>query len=1835
MADNEVSMMMSVYPGAMTGFAALNSGLVSINNIFMQTMARIDDNFGLIDTSIVATGAVVAQFAADSMHAFGEFEQGMKIVQMVSGQTANDISYLSQKANEFSVSYRTDIDQITEGLQTLGRAGLNSASEQAEVLQNGLSTAKLEGRDLNGVLQELIQNTALLGGNLKSNEFGEDSQYINDLLVATSMTAPITTHDISETLKYSGGIAAAAGAQIRDEEGNVNEQGKAILEDYMGAIAAFAQKGVSGSIAGTALRAFFNKPATQDSSVTEALASIHLKPEYLWEEDEETMKPVSEQIRIIKNQMDELNVSTMDQLQIWSKIVGGKMGQQMMKLDAESIKDITKDIRAADDATSLAKQSMKTYEANIKAIGESGAALQRNIGQGLVMVANPFLEIIARFLEFANNDFTGFPIAMTIIGFLGMVAKRIKAIVSQLFSEIGTVFSALKAGANMITARDLKGEKGKRDLLPGEKYTQSDFQKDITPGNLLKQFRQQFQNEAAKSLVGLSKENAAIIEASKGWSKESEYLTSKNVKYVSDDGKSFMQARDNQVIAQLARNNMLSPEIQKAFFMGTKKEEIMSTVLSSGATVREEIESLFIQLQTELQKTATVLNEASVAAEKASGAEEKQTATKQSEATKTTEVIESGAEKNVLTTAEMAAKMEQELLDMAATITASTAEMSAQVKNNVATMFPNRMTMVDPKKIFTNSNVPNIPILTSGSFWDPDMVRRANDTGQTHSGIFWNTSLLQKGLAYQNDMFEDQEKFRKIFGIPKNVPENPYSKDGMFYDPTTGRYIPNLNNLFNEIGKGSEKSGGLPPNFITRYFYDKETGIASSSVPHYAPGEIGPHPRGGYTFPGTIPFGMDMDKALEKYKEDYITTKIQTGKGVHASNYDALLKSTGIDYEALDKEALARKNAALEQSNMIAEEIKQELLTISNALTKQQAAFEREQANIAQNQKDMKGLANAAGINAAKQAEEGGNNVERKAAKQAETEAKMNALLRPQNEADMVHEKSDSTFYSSTTPPMSPNPYDRDTINHRYEQERAFAQQEKEERDAAAKEKRIRDERLKIRKERQDAAYKDSSIGGRIRSKLGRAEPVAYDPYNYNATMFPTLFGGKPLPVEDKTPPQKKPGMIASLSGTLKDRWNQDRAGRFLNFGQGRVGGKLNGALNMLDAVGGPFMVAMMVIPAILNYVKGIYEDYTRDLKEIKESIKESYSKRQEAEDSLKKTYREQNPDADKEAANDYVLKQYGKMYDSLMKNGNDFSEWIKKTSQKTDLTKKYEVDSEKDDGSMKEVKEEEKSEEEALKEAVKENNSALYEATAQLQLATNKLVTKMEDGVWGIDGFSSELSDSLGSAQDTWLGFTDGSGSIENGFLKTASQKDENYAGDTELTGLMLEDFKDSQGDWRQGLRKIFGSDFDDITSTMNTGAIKAMRSMGQFANSLGKQKNARLQSSMMNDRKSWQGLAKEMAKYEKKTGKHAMNVADTKNTRMENLIKKLQIDTHLSRAQVIAAAQLQQLQDMYQVSEQSFVPLMATQAETASRLYNTTAKGIAPQAGSAAGGAVGTEQNSAAIAAYLSVMAQNAALEAAYQQDVLDGNTTAKSKEQYLQEAAGQHIKFGINVQDEKGLKAGTDPTFVGIDTTIGGDIEKQKRIAHALEYQGDRIRNPEWTDQEVSNYSKRIDKLIDKGMSFSEAMKKARENYAGAAATQLEAAYLGSSVGEEEDSGSGGGSGSGSGDKDKNNTGTKKERVDLVLCSKKEIPKLNVNLFKKPPTFTVLNKNFKVRDVKINTEDTPKAIMSAIKNSFIDVQKRSDPKIIQDEEGVYNPEQATDGNPLPSGSAKTRTD
>lgn len=1383
---NNVEMMVSVVPGTMSGLATLNSGLASINNSFMAITNAISENFGLVNTAIVSGGALLGQFGADAMNAAGQFEQSMKIVQMVSGQNASDIALLGQKANEFAVQYRTDIDQITEGLQTLGRAGLNSANEQTEVLQNGLSTAKLEGRELNGVLEELIQNTSLLGGDMKSDQFGEQSKYVNDLMVATSMSAPIDTHDVSETLKYSGGIAYAAGANIESDEG------KETLEDYMGTVAAFAQKGVTGSIAGTALRAFLNKPATQDNSVKEGLAAINMQAEDLWEDGGERMKPISEQIALINKQMDEMDVSKMDRLQIWSKIVGGKMGQQMLKLDSKDIQDLTKDIEKAQSAESLANESMKTFQGNINEISQKGQAAFRQFGQNLIRIFNPVVSLVNKLMDLFNNPVAIGAFTLAFMGAMRLVASRIKMVISE--------------------------------------FTQG-----------------------GKSVIGrfFSGQDYSIREYEKG-------------KHLTEDNKSTKTASD-----------------QVASDVRTKNQGIVNNVRQTTQTVSRDFQNM------------------------------------------------------------------------------------------------------------GNS-----------------MVRSTEDMVARKRGAM-NQHMADKSTAMQRMA----EQKRNIM------------------------------------------SDKLPVNRATL-----ERGMADTIPPR------------------------DY-----QYRLNYSATQPQQSR-------------LGIGIGLADNTTQKVKEQA------------------TNSFVNQTNKFTQTLEGSTQ---------------------------------------KLNGL-------------------SSVSEGLR-------------------------------------------------AKFESMEGGLTLRERLGQK-----------------ISGGA----------EGAGGFGSTLMGKLKDQLFDPRTDRTIGFANKGLGKLGNVALNASDFMGGPLMVAMMGLQVIITQVQQMYQEYTESLKDAKEAVDDAYKKRDEYNNNIAKEYQESG------ITGEELDSKMGDIYSNLEKDMNENNEsWRQKAMQGYDsATPEYEYNKEADDGSTQKKQEAE----EDTQSAIDKNTAALYAATGALRMAMDKLVTKMSDTTWGMDGLSSQISDKFGAFQDGLATWGEGSQfSDEGSFLKTASQKDSNYAGYTELAGLMLEDLHDAKGDWEKGFQTLLGSrDSRSIINTMSDQGRAGMQAHGNFVRGLSRADNSRLQQSMMRNKQDWQGLAKEMAKYENKTGKVA-GKDKTGNKRLEKLVSKLATETGLKRSQVLQAASLQQLQDMYEVAQGAIVPTMSTAADAAVGSYQTAFGSIAPSSSQTANETADTDANAAAIASMLSVIAQQKAIEASYQQALINGETNAKDVNEYLKEAAGTKVGWDVsgitgglqNLADEWGVgdqfREGLKSLGLGdgrIDLgTFGGNQKEAGRIAYTYESMAEQARHPDWSQEQIHNtVMEKMDGMLDSNgkltANFANTLGTVQKNYADAIQPTVKDAYLASQIGEEDnDQNAAGDSGSGGGDGDDKDSGkgSKKERVDLVLCNKKEIPKLNVNLFKKPPSFTVLNKNFKLRDIKVNTQDKPKAVLSSIKNAIIDVQKRTDPKIIQDETAEYDPAGATDGTNVPSGSSSTGTD
>lgn len=429
MPTEDISMTLNVLPGTFAGLTAAAAGMNQIVGLVNTLGNRVGQTTTILDSMLVTLSAGITYAGYQAAQSAGEFERAMKMVKVVSGQSAAEIDVLSNKANELSVKFKMGIEDITDGLQTLGRAGLGSLDTQISVLETGLSAAKLSGLELSKVLQDIVQTTSLLGGDITSVSFGSQADALTNKILATSMTAPINMNDIVQTLSYSGGTAAAAGINIENEDA---------LYDYLGTVSAFARKGVSGSMAGTALRAFFTKPASQDESVKGAFETLGLQAEDLWKNNGQQMRKVSEQIQIIHDAMSKKHMSTLDQIELWGKIVGNKMGQQMMKLDESNIREVTQEIQESENATKLAHESMQNFASDLATLQQQGAAMWREFGNAALTVFRPIvsgLKVIAGLLNPGSTS-------GTIFGQL--LAGGIIVVISQVIARLGTAWRLIR-----------------------------------------------------------------------------------------------------------------------------------------------------------------------------------------------------------------------------------------------------------------------------------------------------------------------------------------------------------------------------------------------------------------------------------------------------------------------------------------------------------------------------------------------------------------------------------------------------------------------------------------------------------------------------------------------------------------------------------------------------------------------------------------------------------------------------------------------------------------------------------------------------------------------------------------------------------------------------------------------------------------------------------------------------------------------------------------------------------------------------------------------------------------------------------------------------------------------------------------------------------------------------------------------------------------------------------------------------------------------------------------------------------------------------------------------
>lgn len=2030
--STEASVTVNAIQGSMTGITALETGLVSINNQVQDIGRAITAQGNIMDTMIASVGVIAATGAVKAAEAFGSVEQSMKIVQMVSQQTSADIQYLTQQANQFSTQYRTDIDQITEGLQTLGRAGLNSASEQSEVLENGLQTAKLEGRELNSVLEELIQNTALLGGDLKSSKFGEQTDYINDLLVSTSMSAPIDTHDVSETLKYSGGMLAAAGGDINTAEG------KKLIEDYMGTVAAFAQKGVTGSIAGTALRAFFNKPATQDASVLEGLSQLHLSPEYLWEDGGERMKPVSDQIALIQGQMDKLNISTMDQMQIWSKIVGGKMGQQMMKLDSSDIKSLTKDIQNSASVEDLATKSMQTYESTVKEAQETAALAFRNFGEKVAKWLAPIVKIGTLILKIFAHPVGSYTL---FTGFLALLSKTV-SIGIRYIRTFANDLKATLAGVNMLSnniadksaqanvsaaatastaaaAQKVKEtnkqqaqqketvnraaiertamlEKAKAVEIKSEinsnvnaLHNDIQYKIDETAANIKTKISSAIKSSTndltylAYNDKGKLKQDKGFdrgvnfsgvepstlveppIRTSTGFTAYRDSMTTSAEQYIAtkmlDEEKAF--ERELAKIQQKKQRNIALNQIYNSplqeqetigfleermgeenealnnYLKNMRKHENIANLALKDINVRDNniaraaaFDSDFVydpikEKRAEFRKRTNkilsdkfildreemldkdewaLISSGSVASKNTGHNDGKKTTGSEYSRNFTTAIplfrrsdptteeqdfiidYQALVKQNAEAIAKLPEKVQRQFAGMMVAIANDNQNRASAYKGYIT-----RWAKKQNPETLVEMDALKHSLLIEDAIWKNEArslaynraVKYIENTPGEAEGFQLMLDTERAVLPVKKDsvaltreeirlreqeMYKRQEDLKTLFTSLDNS-NKQVSKSDKFGYSSTG-----LSDFaasgFDAFGRPTTPTHARIKNKPLKFMDLPEIGVSDigfintpttgyqisikqlrKGIEEYNRSLLGASDIGFINTPTT---GHQI--SIKQFEENIDAYNESLRRGIARLQYDdplsrgataqrAYLRDKYKDETSLS-DRVFHKNVIPLTDEVIRKQIKGLQLVDSAANEFLQTAKEAAALSKAQ-RKD-------------KYYNEHPERIGRD--KQAITEPeRYKPLSKRRSTQNFVKEEEtkrrrDNNYWTSAKNMVGPENqraqaalkklgYEKEITRELREQDRILNAQEAKERRPG---KQTKDGILN----RIFGSDKDKdSTNNQFKDMAQQIEEQRKERENF-MNRLPKGYSGSRKEAEwNNRDLFKSDSLGAKISNWAKNSLGLGSGGGFEQFGKSL---KSAGSSLLSFAAEGlnPVTVGMASLTFIIDQISAAHENYVKELGDIQKNLDDAVSKRDQIEQNLKQTYASENPDADSEEQNDFVLATYNK----IEKEGKNIFKYLEQYATKVrNPVPKY---SEDEEGNI--VKEETDEEETAIQ-SVAANMQDLIYANAEISRQMTLLTSKMSDPIWGIDGLGTIISRGFADILSNlpWVNKGEGGEYMYSGKLQGYQDGDwfddglaSQMIANMETDPNKYNDAMNSLNMWLSsqnsgselaskfehmdmGISKIFGTETTKKLGEYFPQDVKTMFQYGQESSELGSTGRSGLLASFKEDKSTWSQLAKEVGK-ETKRQTAGLSREERKNRKIDlknnarvvELLNKLQRGTAkgLSKQTLLQAQSKMQLQDLQELADNTFKPLQESAAQ--SGMMTAINSAYQTQIGDSSLSVQNTlDANVSLCAAYLAVCAQAAAFQTQYYQARIDGTTDAHNIEEFEDETFNGYKKSdplgpikkmaGIVDPDVRLNQVGVAGALAGIAAPVRYPNLDQAGIDNIIKNYGDSIKNGTMT----------FDKAIN------DLTKMAYHGYQD----RLRDMYFASNIGEDDDSGSGsGGSGSGGGGSgsrgSSDKSGTKKDRVDLVLCSKKQIPKLDVNLFKKAPQFTILNKNFRLRDIKISTKDKPKAVLDSIKNAIIDTQQRMDPKIIQDEDAEYNPAEATDGKSLPAGSTNTST-
>lgn len=360
--------------------------------------------WGKVGTAATVGGAtVVAGFAA-AVASASSFEFKMSAIQAVSGATADEMTSISDAALRIGKDTSFSASEAALAMEELLKSGLS-----VDEVLSGAADATVALAAAGQI--ELPEAAAIASAAM--NQFklsAEDMTSVADLMAGAANASATGVSEIGAALSFVGPTANAAGVSIGDAAQM---------------IALFANNGIDGARAGTALRALISNLASPTKQASDALAELGLVAEdggNIFFDSSGKMKSMEEVTTLLRDAMGGLTAE--QQLAYGETLVGRENLSALSAIVATTADEYTAlgETIGATSAADVAATRLDNMQGSLEALMGSVETLAITIGQRLIpMVTDMITGITEAFDWFMSLDQGMQQAIVTTVGVAGAV----------------------------------------------------------------------------------------------------------------------------------------------------------------------------------------------------------------------------------------------------------------------------------------------------------------------------------------------------------------------------------------------------------------------------------------------------------------------------------------------------------------------------------------------------------------------------------------------------------------------------------------------------------------------------------------------------------------------------------------------------------------------------------------------------------------------------------------------------------------------------------------------------------------------------------------------------------------------------------------------------------------------------------------------------------------------------------------------------------------------------------------------------------------------------------------------------------------------------------------------------------------------------------------------------------------------------------------------------------------------------------------------------------------------------------------------------------------------